>query len=204
LLFKGSGFVGVDNIKPVGSYNAAILFKDFGSRGAAHESDAHVSLIDIAATVCESTGTCHADLEGRSLRADLGPRERRYWRYFGGAEHRMDGGVDRLHNGLDRWWEVRTFEGSIEDGLARSMAVAPSVSATGSIAGIGDRLGFETGGRGNGFKAGGFSDAEDWGSWTLGKRASLIVPVDSTPSRLTIRASAFVPRENDKMSISVS
>ncbi len=204
LLFESSGFVGIDNIKPVGSYNPTIFFKDFGSRGAVRESAAHVSLLDIAATVCETTGTCHADIEGRSLRSDIGPRERRYWRYFGGVEHRMDGGVDRLHSGLDKWWEVRTFEGSIKDGLAKSMAVAPSVSATGSIAGIGDRLGFETGGRGNGFKSDGFSDAEDWGSWTLGKRASLIVQVDSTPSNLTMSTSAFVPRENDRMNVSVS
>jgi hypothetical protein len=204
LLFEGSAFVGVDNIKPVGSYNPTIFFKDFGSRGAVRESAAHVSLLDIAATVCESIGTCHADFEGRSLRSDSGPRERRYWRYFGGVEHRMDGGVDRLHYGLDKWWEVRTFEGSIKDGLARSMAAAPSVSATGSFAGIGDRLGFEQGGLGNRFKAGGFSDAEHWGSWTLGKRASLIVPMNAAPSRLTMNASAFVPREHDKMNISVS
>ena len=71
LLFYGSAFSGADNFKAAGTYNATLLFKDFGSRGALQVSDAPASLLDIAATVCDAIGGCAAELEGASLRRPL-------------------------------------------------------------------------------------------------------------------------------------
>jgi hypothetical protein len=122
LLFPGSDALGDDNIKAAGSYNPTLFFKDFGARGQVRVVSDHASLLDVPATVCEAIGGCDLALEGQSLRAEIpADRVRRYWRYFGGAKDRYSGGEDRLHHGLDDWWEIRSFSGTLASGLVPSL-----------------------------------------------------------------------------------
>jgi hypothetical protein len=118
LLFPGSATAGDGNVKPAGAYNPTLVFKDFGARGQVREVSDHASLLDVSATVCEAIGGCDLALEGQSLRVEIpADRVRRYWRYFGGKEHLKD----RYHYGLDEWWEIRSFSGSLVSGLVPSL-----------------------------------------------------------------------------------
>lgn len=119
------------NIKPAGSYNPVLLLKDLGSTGDFTIDRSPASLIDMAPTVCASTGLeCHARFEGQVLHSLTGePRERSFWLYLGGAgESRFLGGKDRLHKGLDTWWEVRSFVGPVYPNLAIAMGLSESLS----------------------------------------------------------------------------
>lgn len=119
------------NIKPAGSYNPVLLFKDFGSTGDFTFDRSPASLIDMAPTVCASTGLeCQARFEGQALHSLTSePRERSFWLYLGGAgESRFLGGEDRLHKGLDIWWEVRSFVGPVYPNLAIAMGLTDGLS----------------------------------------------------------------------------
>jgi hypothetical protein len=117
--------MGPANIKVAGAYNATIMFKDFQSRGTLERSTAPATLLDVTATVCESIGSCQLKLEGQSLRATIAAdRERRYWRYFGGSTYSA-GWEERFFKGLDKWFEVRAFRGSLSEGLVPSIEGEP-------------------------------------------------------------------------------
>jgi arylsulfatase A-like enzyme len=126
-LFPGSATLGPMNIKPAGAYNPSLFFKDFGQRGPLREVGAPASLIDVSATVCAAMDGCGFPVEGRSLKDPIpNDRVRRYWRYFGGGDTRFEGGEDRLHRGMGKWWERRSFTGTIPAGLVPSLAQAPA------------------------------------------------------------------------------
>jgi hypothetical protein len=125
-LFPGSATLGPQNIKPAGAYNPSLFFKDFGQRGPLREVGSPASLIDVSATVCAAMDGCGLPLEGHSL-TDAIPDDRVlwFWRYFGGDETRFDGGEDRLHKGMGKWWERRSFTGTIPAGLVPALARPP-------------------------------------------------------------------------------
>jgi hypothetical protein len=118
LLFPGSGVTGDENTKPAGAYNPTLFFKDFEAGGQIREVSDHASILDVPATVCAAIGGCDLALEGQSLRAEIpSNRVRRYWRYFGGKEYLRE----RCRGGLDEWWEIRSFSGSLASGLVPSL-----------------------------------------------------------------------------------
>lgn len=126
-LFPGSATLGPMNIKPAGAYNPSLFFKDFGQRGPLREVGSPASLIDVSATVCAAMDGCGFAVEGQSLKDSIpNDRVRWYWRYFGGGDTRFEGGEDRLHKGMGKWWERRSFTGTIPAGLVPSLAQAPS------------------------------------------------------------------------------
>lgn len=121
LLFRGSDIKGPENLKVAGAYSASLLFKDFQRHGPLKTNPAPASLLDVTATVCDEINSCNLDLEGQSLRKEISPdRERRYWRYFGGSTY-SEGWEKRFYDGLDEWFEVRKFRGSLETGLVPSI-----------------------------------------------------------------------------------
>jgi hypothetical protein len=175
LLFSFSDTLGVDNIKPAGAYNPTLLFKDFEKSGPLRVNYAPASLLDIAATVCETLGGCGLELEGESLRNLPNERKREYWRYYGGAKDRYAGGKDRLHHGLDEWWEIRSFEGSLAQGLVSS--VFPSSPPSGQIR-LGQELVFTSGGNSAQCAVSGWSSPEPNHHWTVGKKARLVLDLE--------------------------
>lgn len=205
--FPLSATTGPDNIKPAGSYNPTLIFKDFGSRGALKVNQAPASLLDITVTVCEDLGGCNSlDLEGVSLR-DVPPnRERRYWRYGGGRKERYSDGTDRLHKGLDEWWDVRSFRGTLANGLVPSIFPAsPRSGVTMERTVIDGGINFRSGGNSILVKGQGWGGAEKWGSWTVGKTATLLIPARTLEqvARLTLNTRAFLPNPDGKLNVSI-
>jgi hypothetical protein len=206
LLFPGSGVTGFHNIKAVGTYNPTLLFKDFDAAGELRVSPRPSSLLDIAATVCESIGGCGEDLDGVSLRASVpADRERRYWRYHGGLTTRFEGGVDRLHDGLDTWWEVRSFRGPVAHALMLSIRIPHGMDALPGVA-AGEAIDFRLNGNARSMKIYGWDRGERGGSWTLGRTARLAIPVDGleSPARLVVNARGMAPRRQDRLTLAVS
>jgi len=196
-LFPFSATTGPDNIKSAGTYNPTLLFKDFDSHGPLKVNQAPASLLDIAATVCETLQGCSLDVEGVSLRDEPPDRERSYWRYGGGLKDRFTDGKDRLHEGLDEWWEVRSFRGNLAQGLVTSIWPASSRSGnTSARIKAGEVIDFTSGGNSARFKATGWGQAEEWGTWSVSKVARLYMDLGRRPATdlsMTFAARGFVP-----------
>jgi len=112
----------IRNIKPLGSYDPILLFKDFKATGKLRTNNSPVSLIDIAPTVCAAMEGCSARWQGISLRADA-PRDReRFFWLFLGSRMVVDGEM-LFHNRLDTW-EKRSFTGPIYPNMAYAMGVS--------------------------------------------------------------------------------
>jgi hypothetical protein len=172
------------NIKPVGSYNPFLMFKPKGSRGALVLKDSPVSLIDIAPTICEAIG-CESQWEGTSLFNDVPEwREREFWQYVGGTDRRAPDGSDKLHDGLEVYWEKKIFRGPILPNLVFAMGLSKEkFEILYKIYTLGEKIYFNQGGRSSVYVVSGWSGQEGIHRWTDGKEATLKLSLNKPPTR---------------------
>lgn len=159
------------NIKSVGSYNPALFYKPAGSTGDLFFNAAPVSLIDIAPTVCSLIG-CDDDWHGMNLSTgskDI--RQREFWLYLGGRGRRAADGRDKLHDGLEDFWEKRSFAGQIYPNLAFAMGL--SEDQFNRVLNLQYPVAFTKDGDSNTYIMYGWSDQESTHRWTEGSKASL-------------------------------
>jgi hypothetical protein len=171
------------NIKPAGSYNPLLLFKIFDISDDFKIEMSPVSLVDIAPTICVATDIdCPSHFEGKALQNLIDtPRDRSFWFYLGGAgELRRQGGVDRLHRGLDEWWEIRSFKGRIYPNIAFAMGLNEE-DYSGSYS-KGDTVFFSRDGTSERHILVGWSHQETNHRWTDGPRAGLLFMIKNQPA----------------------
>jgi hypothetical protein len=156
-----------------------LMVKLPGQTGRLEESEAPVSIVDVAPTVCEVSGKCSSD-GGRSLASASAlagsARRRVYHHYAWRAEYWS----------LARIPEVETYEitGPVRDQQSwRRIGSAPGFA-------LGETIDFRDSAtrdaRGIGWAA-----REPWGTWTEGKRATMRVTLDPKPAgELTLKARA--------------
>lgn len=190
----GAVVAGDENIKPVGSYNPVLLFKDFNSREKMAIDPSPASLIDIAPTICESLG-CDQQWEGFSLRNKIpANRERKFWQYFGGSERRDADGTDRFHDSLNEWWKVNRFNGPVYPNLAFAMGLTEKEYYSHYT--IGQRFDFDANGNSRIYKTHGWAGQEQNYCWTKGPQAGLRFNLrgesrGEKPQDLLLRLKAF-------------
>jgi hypothetical protein len=177
------------NIKPVGSYNPALFYKPAGVRGALVFSDAPVSVIDIAPTVCETIG-CETEWHGKSLNSiSEDERQRDFWLYLGGRDRRTADGKDKLHDGLDQFWEKRSFTGPIYPNLAFAMGLSKSDFY--KALGTQQVVYFDREGSSAVYVSSGWSGQESQHRWTDGPKAAIQFRIQDFAERdLVLRLNA--------------
>jgi hypothetical protein len=92
--------------------------------------------VDVATTVACDFKTTPKSWTGYDLTEPINPgRKRFFWSYFGGRgkDRRDSDGKDKLHTGLDKWWKIKSFTGSVDPDLAIAMSPDKDFQALGSI-----------------------------------------------------------------------
>lgn len=179
------------NIKPAGSYNPFLLFKPEGSNDKIKVDSSPVSLIDIAPTVC-ATIQCGKEWAGKPLMDQVyTDRTRDFWLYIGGQNIRTADGKHKFHDGLDEFWEQRSFKGAIYPNLAIAAGSDPKLLTY--KLNISEPLVFSGSGNANAYTMHGWSAQEVSQRWTEGNQASLLITLDDYKSgdlllRLTANA----------------
>lgn len=186
------------NIKPAGSYNPILFFKPEGSRGSMKYNYSAVSLIDIAPTVCAALN-CDDSYAwpGYDLIAGNPPpeREREFWMYLGSSDRRTLGGGDKLHDGLDEYWEHRTFSGQVFPNLAIAMGLDKAYALR--LLGDNELIVFSKGGNSHIYTKAGWHQAEATHRWTDGSHAELRVRLaEPSTNDLTINFE-IIPYRNE-------
>lgn len=200
-----SSYVGEGNIKPVGAYNPILFYKESSSFSGFNVSRSPVSLVDIASTICGGI-SCEQAYPGLILGEDnIEERERDFWLYQGGADMRAQDGTHKFHDGLDIFWQKRSFKGPIYPGLANEMGLA---DADNEIR-LNQRLVFDSSGKADGYLGVGWSGQESTHCWTDGSKATLQLPLDqselnpNTALRLRMQANGFSPQGKDHQPVTV-
>jgi hypothetical protein len=202
-----SGYVGDEgNIKPSGAYNPILFVKyPHENENKLAFNSAPVSLIDIAPTVCLELKCGKEDWQGFNLESLLDrDRVREFWLYLGGSDRRDADGTDKLHDGLDQYWEVRAFPGPANPNIAYAMGMDdgylnPSLT-------INQKLVFDQGGQSDNYIDGGWSRAEKNHRWTVESSASVrFFLSDFSGPQLVIglHASAFLPANKNSQTVHV-
>ena len=189
-------FLSKDNIKPLGTYNPLIMFKDFSSHHNFKIKDNIVSLIDIGVTVCDIM-QCRVsnDSAGVSLkRLDNSQRLHDFWIYHGGSAERFAEGYDRFHTFKPKHWsrykaaslhelrEILIFE--MYPAMVSDFLFSFSSDDVVNI---------------------GLSGKEPWGRWSDGSQAEIKFQIepDCNAKFVTFNLKAFITRKNPEQRASV-
>lgn len=168
------------NIKPAGSYNPFLLLKPENSNDEIKINSSPVSLIDIAPTLC-ATVQCGENWAGKPLGEQVNTnRTRNFWLYLGGADRRTTDGRDKLHDGLDEFWEQRSFKGAIYPNLAIAAGSDPKLLTY--KLNVSEPLVFSGSGNANAYTMHGWSAQEVSHRWTEGNQAGLLITLDDYKS----------------------
>lgn len=202
-----SGYVGSEgNIKPAGAYNPIFLIKYPNKQNEMLEhSSLPASLIDIAPTVCATLQCKKNDWQGFDLAKEkLENRTRDFWLYLGGSDMRASDGSSKLHGGLDTYWEVRKFDGSIFPNIAYAMGMDESYIRP-SLA-LDESMFFGQKGQSDNYVAGGWFSKEQEHRWTAGSLASLkfsLLGALDSKLQMRLHANAFLPANKKSQTVKV-
>jgi len=186
---KDKKVVNVTSSVTIASGIPLILMKPFGSMTDMKISDAPVSLSDIPKTVISELGLKN-DLPGCSMLEikESDSRERRFLFYKWESEYwnkeylpAMDEYIVNGFSWLNQSWQP-TYRRFTSEGI---VDIKPPVYEYGS------QIQFGNGGNAEQYQGQGWSGPEGGFTWTDGKNATLVIPVNQPQTDLTLSASLF-------------
>ncbi len=164
-----------DRAKVVGAANPTFAIKPVGSKGAFRTAGGEIHIGDFGATLCDLLQVCSADLGISALKEPYG--RTRVFNYY------------RWKN---EFWRSSNIEGLITYEVNGPLGRKENWVRDAPIR-IGETIDFTKKGTAQSYAWTGFSQPEDWGTWTNGTVASLVMNPDKrVPSDITFQVVTFM------------